>query len=190
MIGIVLAVPMVVRVFALPAAARLADRRDALRAGMMIAPGTSVAGFGGAWRWPKGSSRSWPSLRSPPWYQRRSCCSRIAYALRGIAQWGRAYGPVRLWGSAAFVAATLASGYLLDAMGPRHLIWLLVAALRMTAVAAGLFAPLAANPVGPGGVRAPPEGFCAIGVLRGRGRSEPNPGRAMPSIMGSPPSTG
>src|SRR3954447_18590451 len=44
-IGIVLAVPMLVRVFAMPTAALLADRRDALRAGIVIAACASLAGF-------------------------------------------------------------------------------------------------------------------------------------------------
>src|SRR5450759_1611921 len=46
MIGIVLALPMVVRVFAIPAAALMADRHDALRVVIIIAAAASVAGFG------------------------------------------------------------------------------------------------------------------------------------------------
>ena len=45
MIGIVLAMPMVVRVLAIPFAAREADRRDALRAAIMALSVASVAGF-------------------------------------------------------------------------------------------------------------------------------------------------
>ena len=67
----------------------------------------------------------------------------------GLARWGRAYGPVRLWGSASFVAATFASGYVLDAMAARHLIWLLVAAFGATAAAAWLLAPLDRDGAGP-----------------------------------------
>ncbi len=44
-IGLVLAVPMVVRVVAIPFAARAADRRDALRATIVTACAFSVAGF-------------------------------------------------------------------------------------------------------------------------------------------------
>jgi PPP family 3-phenylpropionic acid transporter len=72
-----------------------------------------------------------------------------SYALRGLARWGRAYGPVRLWGSATFVVATFASGYVLDALAARHLIWLLVAALGVTAGAAWLLAPLDRDSAGP-----------------------------------------
>ena len=33
-----------------------------------------------------------------------------AYALRGLAQRGRSYGPVRLWGSAAFIVGSFGCG--------------------------------------------------------------------------------
>ena len=44
-IGIALAVPMLVRVFAIPMATRMADRRDALRAVIMIVAAVGVAGY-------------------------------------------------------------------------------------------------------------------------------------------------
>ena len=53
------------------------------------------------------------------------------YALRGLAPHRRAYGPVRLWGSAAFIVANLAAGYLLDVIAARDLIWLIVAAVAL-----------------------------------------------------------
>jgi PPP family 3-phenylpropionic acid transporter len=65
-----------------------------------------------------------------------------AYALRGLAERGRTYGPVRLWGSVAFIAASLAGGLALERLGAANLIWVLVAALAATAAAASLLAPL------------------------------------------------
>src|SRR5437763_3227747 len=44
-IGIVLAIPMVVRVLAIPVAARMADRRDALRAALVVTASAAVAGY-------------------------------------------------------------------------------------------------------------------------------------------------
>ena len=38
-----------------------------------------------------------------------------AYALKGLAARGRAYGPVRLWGSASFILGTFAAGFAADA---------------------------------------------------------------------------
>jgi PPP family 3-phenylpropionic acid transporter len=88
-----------------------------------------------------------------------------AYALRGLGRLGRAYGPVRLWGSAAFIAGSLGAGVLLDIMPARDLIWLVVAALVVTAVAALALAPLA--PREGSGARAEPRSS-AWALLRDR----------------------
>jgi PPP family 3-phenylpropionic acid transporter len=64
------------------------------------------------------------------------------YALRGLAPRGRAYGPVRLWGSAAFIAASFGAGALLDLMAPVDLIWLMVAAMAIATGAASALMPL------------------------------------------------
>ena len=48
-----------------------------------------------------------------------------AYALRGVARYGLNYGPLRLWGSAAFVVGALACGLLVDVIAARHLIWVI-----------------------------------------------------------------
>ncbi len=55
-----------------------------------------------------------------------------AYALRGVARSGLNYGPLRLWGSAAFVAGALrCRGAGATSSRPRHLIWIIAAlALR------------------------------------------------------------
>ena len=50
-----------------------------------------------------------------------------AYALRGVARYGLNYGPLRLWGSAAFVVGALVCGLLVDVIAPRHLIWVIAA---------------------------------------------------------------
>jgi PPP family 3-phenylpropionic acid transporter len=50
-----------------------------------------------------------------------------AYALRGVARYGLKYGPLRLWGSAAFVVGAVACGLLVDVIAAQHLIWVIVA---------------------------------------------------------------
>src|SRR5262249_22110855 len=55
---------------------------------------------------------------------------------------GRAYGPVRLWGSAAFIAGSFGAGFFLDVLPARDLIWLVVAALAIAAAAAYALSPL------------------------------------------------
>src|SRR5205085_4848847 len=90
-----------------------------------------------------------------------------AYGLKGLAARGRAYGPVRLWGSVAFIAANLTGGLLLDILAPRHLIWVIfsgncalaAAALLLTQVP-GDATPTSATPQGHSHLRQP--AFLAI----------------------------
>ena len=56
-----------------------------------------------------------------------------AYALRGVARYGLNYGPLRLWGSAAFVVGALACGLLVDIIAARHLIWVIAAVAALSA---------------------------------------------------------
>ena len=141
-IGVVLALPMLVRVIAIPLAAREADRRDALRAGLIVACAASaicyaLVGFAGSAAAIL-LTYALASLAVTP-------VTPLAdtYALRGLAERGRAYGPVRLWGSAAFIAGTFLAGIAVDVLPARQLIWLIVAATFAMALAAVALAPLA-----------------------------------------------
>jgi PPP family 3-phenylpropionic acid transporter len=58
-----------------------------------------------------------------------------AYALRGVARYGLNYGPLRLWGSAAFVVGALACGLLVEVIAPRHLIWAITAGAALSTIA-------------------------------------------------------
>jgi PPP family 3-phenylpropionic acid transporter len=128
-------------VFAIPFAARSADRRDAVRAAIVTASGLSVAGyvlvglsFGAAAIL---TAFAVVSLASTPVMPLTE-----TYALRGLAARGRAYGPVRLWGSLAFILGSFAAGFAADALPARDLIWLIVAASIGCALAAVQLAPL------------------------------------------------
>jgi PPP family 3-phenylpropionic acid transporter len=48
-----------------------------------------------------------------------------AYALRGVKSYGLDYGPLRLWGSVAFILGALACGLLVDVIAAKHLIWVI-----------------------------------------------------------------
>lgn len=142
MIGLLLAMPMAVRVFAIPFAAREADRRDALRTAIVAASLASVAGFVLL-----GISEGAVAIFAAN-LAVSLCFTPImplteAYALKGLTARGRVYGPVRLWGSAAFIVGTFAAGFAADVLPARHLIWLIVAASVLTAAAALSLAPLA-----------------------------------------------
>jgi PPP family 3-phenylpropionic acid transporter len=58
-----------------------------------------------------------------------------AYALQGVAHYRLNYGPLRLWGSAAFVVGALVCGLLVDVMAPEHLIWMIAAVAGLSALA-------------------------------------------------------
>jgi len=140
-IGVVLAVPMVVRVAAIPLATHGADRRDALHAALLIAAGASALGYG-ALALASGFAAIMAAYALTSAFYTPIMPLAEAYALRGLASHGRAYGPVRVWGSAAFIAGTLGAGLALDVMPAGDLIWLLVAAMVATVAAAGALAPL------------------------------------------------
>jgi MFS transporter, PPP family, 3-phenylpropionic acid transporter len=141
LIGIVLSLPMIVRVFAIPLATRGADRHDALHTVIVIASGMAVLGYGAL-----GLAHGVVAITLAYALASAFFTPLIpladAYALRGLSHIGRAYGPVRLWGSAAFIVGTFAAGLLLDVIAARDLIWVMVATLAMTTAAAFALSPL------------------------------------------------
>lgn len=144
MIGFVLAAPMVVRLFSIPVLTRLADHHQAVRgaiftASILAAAGTIALGFteGGLAILIVFTLASVPFTPVMPLAE--------AYALRGLAQVGRAYGPVRLWGSAAFIGGSLGAGWIIDSLAPGNLIWLIAGAMVASAVAAAGLVPLPAH---------------------------------------------
>ena len=140
MIGLMVAAPMLARMLSVAIVAREADRRDAVRAAIVLAGWTSVVChvFVGL---SSGSlailiAYTIASLAFTPLLPLTE-----TYALKGLAERGRAYGPVRLWGSFAFIAGNFLGGFLLDAMPARDLIWPIVGAVGLTALAASLLQP-------------------------------------------------
>jgi PPP family 3-phenylpropionic acid transporter len=151
-IGIVLAVPIVMRIVAVPLLSRAVDRRGDLRQGLIAASFAGVVGFaavGSAYGFiPILLAVALASFLSSPLTSLAD-----AYALRGLAARGQAYGPVRLWGSAAFIAANIGTGLLLAVVAANELIWLIVAAFALLGMASLLLRPLA-PPSGQEAVRA------------------------------------
>jgi MFS transporter, PPP family, 3-phenylpropionic acid transporter len=143
-IGIVLALPMMLRLVAIPLATRASDRRDALRSTITAATLAALIGFAAL-------AFTTHTLAIAALYPLAATAFMLlfvlsdVYALRGLAPHRRAYGPVRLWGSAAFIVSNLAAGYLLDVIAARDLIWLIVIAVAICAVAAFALPPLAAS---------------------------------------------
>jgi MFS transporter, PPP family, 3-phenylpropionic acid transporter len=144
-IGIILAVPMIARVLAIPLVTREADRRDAVRDALVIASLASVAGYVLVGLSGGGTAilitYTLTVLFSTPLMPLAE-----TYALNGLLALGRAYGPVRLWGSLAFIVGNFAAGFAADEIPARHLTWLMVAGSALIGVAAWQLVPLAGNP--------------------------------------------
>src|SRR5262245_58641301 len=140
-IGLVLALPTVIRLFSVPVLARAADRRDALR-GMLVATSFAAAATFVA----VGFSQNFWAILATVAVATAALTPTMpladAYALKGLSARGRAYGPVRLWGSVAFIAANLGAGLLLDLLPRENLVWTIAAALAGMAAASLLLRPL------------------------------------------------
>jgi PPP family 3-phenylpropionic acid transporter len=64
------------------------------------------------------------------------------YAFKGLTARGKAYGPVRLWGSATFILGNLVAGVAADIIEPRHIIWMIVIASCGTALVSFALEPV------------------------------------------------
>jgi PPP family 3-phenylpropionic acid transporter len=133
-IGIITAVPSVTRFTVLPLVTGLAERRGSLRGAMIATAFLTALGFAVV------GTRHQPLLVFLV-YAVTACVwtpmvpLTDAYALRGVARYGLDYGPLRLWGSAAFVVGALVCGLLVDVIAARQLIWVIAAVAGLGAVA-------------------------------------------------------
>jgi len=134
-IGLVIAAPSIVRIFATPIIAHQADRYQALKSTLVIASivgmlAMSVVGV------VEGTIAIFIAFIFAMAALSPMLSLSDAYALTGLSARGRAYGPVRLWGSVAFIAGNVGAGLILEIMAPGHLIWLIVSALVVVVIAA------------------------------------------------------
>jgi PPP family 3-phenylpropionic acid transporter len=144
-IGIVLALPMLVRLFAVPTASWIVEKDGALR-GTLIASATAatvgylLVGFAGSFI-AIALLYALATAAAAPIHPLAE-----TYALKGLGERGRAYGPVRLWGSVAFIGGTLFAGFAVDILAGHDLIWLIVAAAAVCAGSAVMLEPVGAPP--------------------------------------------
>jgi PPP family 3-phenylpropionic acid transporter len=141
-IGVITAVPPVTRFTVLPFVTALAERRHALRGAIMATAFATAFGFCIL------GTQHQPVLVFLAYAV--TCCLWTpmvpltdAYALRGVARYGLNYGPLRLWGSAAFVAGALVCGLLVDVIAAKNLIWVIA-----SVAALGAFVGLGLQPLG------------------------------------------
>ena len=140
-IGIISAVPSVTRFTTLPFVTGAAGKRFALRTLLIVTAFATALGFAviGTQYFPLAVLLAYAA----------TCCLWTpmmpltdAYALGGVARYGLNYGPLRLWGSAAFVVGALACGLLVDIVAARHLIWVIASVAALGAMASFGLQPL------------------------------------------------
>ena len=133
-IGIISAVPSLTRFTVLPFVTSAAERRYSLRGALTVTAFATALGF---------AAIGTQHLPLAVLFAYAATCAlwtpmlplTDAYALRGVARFGLKYGPMRLWGSAAFVVGALTCGLLVDIVAASHLIWVIAAVAALGAVA-------------------------------------------------------
>jgi PPP family 3-phenylpropionic acid transporter len=141
-IGSVLAVAVATRVAVMPFGARAADRFGSLKGAIVVAASLcalclSLLGLA------SGAPAIFLCYAAAAAAGGTVLPLIEAYALRGLHERGLPYGPVRLWGSAAFILGTLATGLLAAWIAPVNIIWILVATYWLAAVSALRLQPVA-----------------------------------------------
>lgn len=140
-IGLIMAAPAVTRFTILPVVTGLAEKRQSLRGALIVTALATALGFLAI------GTEHQPFFVFVT-YAVTACVwtpmvpLTDAYALRGVARYGLNYGPLRLWGSAAFVVGALVCGLLVDVIAVRHLIWVIAAVAGLGALAAIALQPL------------------------------------------------
>jgi PPP family 3-phenylpropionic acid transporter len=140
-IGIITALPSVTRFTFLPVVTGLSERRQSVRGAMIVTAFATVFGFAVV------GTQHQPLLVFLAFAVTACVWTPMVpltdgYALRAVARYGLDYGPLRLWGSAAFIAGALACGLLVDFIAARHLIWVIAGVAGLGAVASLRLRPL------------------------------------------------
>ena len=151
-IGVVLAVPMFVRVFTAPVAGMVADRLGE-RAIVLLWSGvlsllTGLALFGAGSFWPVLLLYTLQGAVYSPYVPIAE-----AIALSGVRRWNFDYGRMRLWGSLAFIVATMTGGWLAGLYGGAMVLPAMAAAFALTVLGA-FIAPRTGKPRRPSPISA------------------------------------
>lgn len=138
-IGIILAVPMVVRVLVAPVVAMYADRMKE-RANVLIWSGglsllTAMALYWTTTFWPVLIVYSVQGATFAPYVPVVE-----SIVISGVRRWGLDYGSMRVWGSIAFIFATLIGGELIGKWGGSMVLPTMVAGFSATLLM-GFFCP-------------------------------------------------
>ena len=162
-IGMLAILPLIVRSTLAPAVGFQADRRLAHRT---LTIGLSALGlFGWLWLWRSAGFGAAMAAMVLVAFSNTAGPLVESIAMSGVRTAGHDYGRMRLWGSAGYIAANLASGWLDERYGPAPLIALMAAGAAAT-FAASLNLPQPAALAGARGATAPLTWSSALAVLR------------------------
>jgi len=134
-IGVVLAAPLVVRIFFTPVVALVADQTGSRRGVLIVLAWGTLGGFllfslaDGFWAVLAVAvvvSLFWTSIMPVT----------EAVAMEGVKREGHDYGRIRLWGSLTFIAASFGGGLALQAWGSGSALWLMIGAAACSVLAA------------------------------------------------------
>lgn len=139
-IGVIMATPMLVRIVFMPLTTRFADRFNVWRGALLIccigaAIGNSLLNFMNGFI-PMVIMIAIAALFFTPTFPLAD-----AYALRGLAERNRAYGPVRLWSSVAFIVGNVGGGFAVGQLGRTSVVWMISAAFVAGALIATRMPP-------------------------------------------------
>jgi PPP family 3-phenylpropionic acid transporter len=140
-IGAIIAVPAMTRFTTLPFIIGVAERRHALRAAMIASAILTMVGFTavGMLREPLAILLVFIATACV-WTPMAALTD--GYALKGVVRYGLDYGPLRLWGSAAFAVGALVCGLLVNVIAAEHLVWVITGAMALGAVVSVGLQPL------------------------------------------------
>jgi PPP family 3-phenylpropionic acid transporter len=138
-IGIILAVPMVVRVLVAPIVAMYADRMKE-RADVLVFSGglsllTAIALYWTSTFWPVLIVYTMQGATFSPYIPVVE-----SIVISGVRRWGLDYGSMRVWGSIAFIFSTLVGGQLISRWGGQMVLPVMIFGFVMTMVMA-IFCP-------------------------------------------------
>jgi PPP family 3-phenylpropionic acid transporter len=140
-IGIITALPSLSRFTILPFITALAERLQVLRGAIVALAFATALGFlAVGWLDRPFAILLVFALTACVWTPLGPMTD--GFTLKGVTRYGLNYGPLRLWGSAAFVVAAMASGLIADVIAAPHLIWVIVGATVMSAFASFGLRPL------------------------------------------------
>ncbi|WP_458760265.1 MFS transporter [Afipia sp. TerB] len=148
-IGIITALPSLSRFTVLPFVTALAERLQMLRGAIVVLAFATVLGFSvvGLLRDPLAIVILF-AMTACVWTPLGPMTD--GFTLKGVTRYGLNYGPLRLWGSAAFVVAAMVSGVVADLIAPPHLIWVVAGVTVLSACASLGLQPLDTPKAAPG----------------------------------------